>query len=190
MASRVRWHSGLVCHVQVVGGDRCPATSAGAALREKGHTDDLRRTPTASSIALAMAAGGPKPGGSATARAPNGPSSVGICTRTFSMAGISAAVLRRVLSLGARRMPTPGEAWPLVEALGRSKGHAPETPVQKCLLAFLSVQGLARGRRAGGRLLCYNSHHNTVLITSYGTSSSDREVRMILTTPSGNLAAT
>ena len=32
-------------------------------------------------------------------------------------------------------------------------------------------------------LLCYNSHHNTVFITLYGTGSSDREVRMILTSP-------
>src|SRR5262245_1052725 len=50
-------------------------------------------------------------------------------------------------------------------------------------------QELACSRQAGGRLLCYNSHRSTVFVTPYGTSSRDREVRIILTTRSGNLAA-
>ena len=61
-------------------------------------------------------------------------------------------------------------------------------PLHACRIGQ-RCQALACSRQAGGRLLCYNSHRSTVFVTPYGTSSSDREVRIILTTRSGNMAA-
>src|SRR5438552_5508617 len=55
----------------------------------------VRRTPAASSMALAMAAGAGTMGGSPTPRAPNGPAGDGFSTMMHSMFGRSAAVSLR-----------------------------------------------------------------------------------------------
>jgi hypothetical protein len=115
--------------------------------------------------------------------------------------------LPRAPRLPCQSAPEPGEArrgvgwcWTGATGWGRvahrdglwcrgiSKKACFFCPLRACRIGQ-RCQELACSRQAGGRLLCYNSHRSTVFVTPYGTSSSDREVRIILTTRSGNLAA-
>ena len=65
------------------------------AIRSGVIGSSVRRTPAASSMALAMAAGAGTMGGSPTPRAPNGPAGDGFSTMMHSMFGRSAAVSLR-----------------------------------------------------------------------------------------------
>src|SRR6267142_2822171 len=72
---------------------RCAAIAS--AMRSGVIGSSVSRTPVASSIALAMAAGAGTIGGSPTPRAPNGPAGDGFSTMMVSMFGSSAAVSLR-----------------------------------------------------------------------------------------------
>src|SRR5262249_22753639 len=124
-----------------------------------------------------------------------------LCARLFRAAQSAAAASPECP--GARRSPAlRGVGWGWTGAAGSGRGARRDglwyrgiskkacffCPLHACRIGQ-RCQELACSRQTGGRLLCYNSHHSTVFVTPYGTSSSDREVRIILTTRSGNLAA-
>src|SRR6185369_7477001 len=73
-------------------GDRLQADAIARAIRSAESGKWVSRTPVASSIALAIAAGAGTIGGSPTPRAPNGPCGAGFSTMIVSMFGRSADV--------------------------------------------------------------------------------------------------